>query len=92
MDWQTPDNWPGTLIGMTGSKDQQKEQRTRRLSLALRDNLKRRKAQARGRVADGASHDSVHGHRGRSTGTDLAGTSPNTHDSAEFAENNKRNS
>jgi hypothetical protein len=48
---------------MTG-KDQQRNSRKRRLAAALRDNLKRRKAQARGRVAADAprptaSHDSA---------------------------------
>ncbi|MPZ38549.1 MAG: hypothetical protein GEU95_10850 [Rhizobiales bacterium] len=74
------------------NKDPQKESRARRLSAALRDNLKRRKAQARGRDA------------GRNAGRDEGGSaerapepaSPRppsgTHDSAEFAENNKRNS
>jgi hypothetical protein len=39
--------------GMTGrAKDQQKERRNRRLSAALRDNLKRRKAQQRGRAVE----------------------------------------
>ena len=38
-------------------KDQQKQRRAKRLSAALRDNLKRRKAQARGRTAgQGAQH------------------------------------
>ena len=52
---------------MSGSgKAQQKAVRQRRLSAALRENLKRRKAQARGRVAaapeaerSSASHDSA---------------------------------
>jgi hypothetical protein len=58
-------------------KDQQKQRRTRRLSAALRDNLKRRKAQARGRTAaDGAEG-------GR------AGPSNETHDSAGFAEDKR---
>ena len=60
-------------------KDQQKQSRTRRLSAALRDNLKRRKAQAKGRKAGhGAEHAP-------------AGPSPETHDSAGFGED-KRNS
>jgi len=56
-------------------KDQEKQSRNRRLSTALRDNLKRRKAQARGREAakDGP-----------------ADPSTGTHDSAGFAED-KRN-
>jgi hypothetical protein len=76
--------------GVTGPKDQQKDpqkvHRTRRLSAALRDNLKRRKAQARGRD------------EGRSPSGDRASEKESvdrptgTHDSAEFAENNKRNS
>jgi hypothetical protein len=56
-------------------KDQEKQNRNRRLSAALRDNLKRRKAQARGRTAE------KDGPAGSSTGT---------HDSAGFAED-KRN-
>ena len=55
------------LIPMSESgKAQQKAVRQRRLSAALRENLKRRKAQARGRVAPapeaeraGAPHDSA---------------------------------
>ncbi len=62
---------------MTGTpKDQQKQSRTRRLSAALRDNLKRRKAQARGRKA------------GPQDG--LAEASTETHDSAGFGRD-KRN-
>jgi hypothetical protein len=61
-------------------KDPQKETRTRRLSAALRDNLKRRKAQARGRNA------------ARSVDESVPSDSPlGTHDSAGFPENNKRN-
>jgi hypothetical protein len=61
------------------AKDQQKQSRARRLSAALRDNLKRRKAQARGRKAEhGAEQDPV-------------GTSTGTHDSAGFGDD-KRNS
>jgi hypothetical protein len=60
------------------SKDQQKQRRTRRLSAALRDNLKRRKAQARGRTAaQGGEQD-----RGEQ---DQAGKSKEPHDSAGFA-------
>jgi hypothetical protein len=40
---------------MTG-KDQQKQNRKRRLSAALRDNLKRRKAQARERASGDKGH------------------------------------
>jgi|SoiMethySBSTD1v2_1073268.scaffolds.fasta_scaffold2358420_2 hypothetical protein len=67
-------------FGMTDRpKDQQKQNRNRRLSTALRDNLKRRKAQAKGRSlkAEGPAE----GEAGPSTGT---------HDSAGFAED-KRN-
>jgi hypothetical protein len=53
------------------SKDQEKQRRTQRLSVALRDNLKRRKAQARGRKAEG-------------TQDSPAGSSTETHDSAGF--------
>ncbi|MGH6771220.1 MAG: hypothetical protein ACRECO_19615 [Xanthobacteraceae bacterium] len=62
--------------GMTElqQKKQQKQNRQRRLSVALRENLKRRKAQARGRT-DGASRV---GERG-------AGS----HDSAEFSKDNR---
>ena len=56
---------------MTGTpKDQQKQSRARRLSAALRDNLKRRKAQARGRKAGGPGA--------------LDEASTETHDSAGF--------
>jgi hypothetical protein len=76
--------------GVTGPKDQQKDPqkalRTRRLSAALRDNLKRRKAQARGRD-EGRSPST-----GRANETGSADRPAGTHDSAEFAENNKRNS
>jgi hypothetical protein len=64
---------------VTGSpKDQQKQRRTRRLSVALRDNLKRRKAQAKGREAE--------------RGAERAPTGPSTetHDSAGFGDD-KRN-
>ena len=60
-------------------KDQQKQNRERRLSAALRDNLKRRKAQAKGRK--------VVGHAEQAQGE----PSTETHDSAGFAED-KRNS
>jgi len=55
-------------------KDQQKQRRERRLSAALRDNLKRRKAQAKGRIA------------GQSGDRASAGPSTATHDSAGFVE------
>ena len=55
-------------------KDQQQQNRTRRLSAALRDNLKRRKAQAKRRK--------VVGHAEHAQGT----PSTETHDSAGFAE------
>ena len=57
-------------------KDPQKQRRAQRLSAALRDNLKRRKAQARGRSS---------GQRGSGE------PSTETHDSAGFGED-KRNS
>ena len=60
-------------------KDPQKQNRERRLSAALRDNLKRRKAQAKERNA------------GRAVEHAPAGPSTETHDSAGFAED-KRNS
>jgi hypothetical protein len=60
-------------------KDPQKQNRERRLSAALRDNLKRRKAQAKGRK--------VAGHAEQAQGE----PSTETHDSAGFAED-KRNS
>jgi len=59
-------------------KDQQKQSRDRRLSAALRDNLKRRKAQARGRNA------------GRGAPRAAEDPSTGTHDSAGFG-NQKRN-
>jgi hypothetical protein len=59
-------------------KDPQKERRARRLSAALRDNLKRRKAQAKGRKAEHGAEQSP------------AGPSTETHDSAGFADH-KRN-
>jgi hypothetical protein len=58
-------------------KEQQKQSRTRRLSAVLRENLKRRKAQARGRKA------------GQQDGSDKGSTE--THDSAGFGRD-KRNS
>ena len=58
-------------------RDQQKENRARRLSMALRDNLKRRKAQAKGRK--------VVGHAEHVQG----GPSTETHDSAGFAEDKR---
>jgi hypothetical protein len=60
-------------------KDQQKQNRERRLSAALRDNLKRRKAQAKGRIV------------GQNADSGPAGPSTETHDSAGFTED-KRNS
>jgi hypothetical protein len=60
-------------------KDPQKQSRERRLSAALRDNLKRRKAQAKGRTT-----------AGQDTQRTPAGASTETHDSAGFAED-KRN-
>jgi hypothetical protein len=67
-------------------KDQQKQSRNRRLSVALRDNLKRRKAQAKGRtlgrkVEQGAEPAPT---------PSAAAPSTETHDSAGFAEE-KRN-
>ena len=59
-------------------KDQQKQRRAQRLSAALRDNLKRRKAQARGREAEGTQD----GPGGSSTGT---------HDSAGFGDEKRNN-
>jgi hypothetical protein len=55
-------------------KQQQKQRRARRLSAALRDNLKRRKAQARGRKTE------------RGVEQAPAGPSAGTHDSAGFGE------
>jgi len=66
-----PPEW-GVIAVTETPKDQQKQSRNRRLSAALRDNLKRRKAQARGRTANDAEE-------GR------AGTSGEPHDSAGFA-------
>jgi hypothetical protein len=60
-------------------EDQQKQRRERRLSAALRDNLKRRKAQAKGRKG------------GQGVERAPAGPSTETHDSAGFGED-KRNS
>ena len=66
---------------MTGNpKEQQKQSRTRRLSAVLRDNLKRRKAQAKGRDL---------GRQAEKDGP--AGPSTETHDSAGFG-GDKRNS
>jgi hypothetical protein len=62
-------------------KDQQERRRAQRLSAALRDNLKRRKAQAKGRNLGRIA--------GRSTAP--AAPCPETHDSAGFGED-KRNS
>ncbi|HZO47899.1 MAG TPA: hypothetical protein VFB68_18515 [Xanthobacteraceae bacterium] len=60
-------------------KDPQKERRAQRLSAALRDNLKRRKAQAKGRrTAESGAQNPP------------AGPSTETHDSAGFGED-KRN-
>ena len=64
---------------MDRPKDQQKQRRERRLSAALRDNLKRRRAQAKGRVV------------GQSGEQAPAGPATETHDSAGFGED-KRNS
>jgi len=59
-------------------KQQQKQRRAQRLSAALRDNLKRRKAQARGRKAEGGVEHN-------------AGGSPSeTHDSAGFGDDKRR--
>jgi hypothetical protein len=74
-------------------KDQQKQSRTRRLSVALRDNLKRRKAQARWRTAaQGGEQDRGEQDRGEQDRgeqdrgeQDRAGPSKETHDSAGFA-------
>ena len=67
---------------MTGSpKDQQSQRRACRLSAALRDNLKRRKAQAKGRNAGGNAERAPAG----------KGLTAETHDSAGFAEEKKRN-
>ena len=57
-------------------KDQQKQNRNRRLSAALRDNLKRRKSQARGREAEKG---------------EPAGSSTETHDSARFSDEKRNN-
>ena len=59
-------------------KEQQKKRRTQRLSAALRDNLKRRKAQAIGRNLERAAENTP------------ADPSTGTHDSAGFGED-KRN-
>jgi len=60
-------------------KDQQKQRRAQRLSAALRDNLKRRKAQARGRDA------------GPGAGHAPDGPSTETHDSAGFGDEKRNN-
>jgi hypothetical protein len=49
-------------------KAQKSAARSQRLSAALRENLKRRKAQARGRAADGAAEDDS-GNDARDSGT-----------------------
>ena len=59
----------------TSPKDQQKQRRARRLSAALRDNLKRRKAQA----------------RSRSAAETEAEASTTTHDSAGIEADKRRN-
>lgn len=84
------------------TKDPQKESRNRRLSAALRDNLKRRKTQARGRdVGRDAGRDTGHDSgcdAASAVGQDVessdapAGAPTETHDSAGFAKNNQRNS
>jgi hypothetical protein len=51
-------------------KAAQKAVRQRRLSAALRENLKRRKAQARGRLADAASEGPAEPHDSAGIGTD----------------------
>ena len=56
-------------------KNQQKQSRKRRLSAALRDNLKRRKAQARGATPSRAED---------------RRTVPETHDSAGFAADKRK--
>ena len=58
-------------------KDQQKQRRARRLSAALRDNLKRRKAQAKGRVVE------------KSGACAPGEPSTETHDSAGFGEDKR---
>jgi hypothetical protein len=54
---------PPQMAMARSAKQQQKESRTRRLSAALRDNLKRRKAQARQRAGTAeqptGTHDSA---------------------------------
>ena len=64
-------------------KDPQKERRAQRLSAALRDNLKRRKAQARGRNS-GPGVD-------RSAASAQGDLSTEAHDSAEFADEKRNN-
>jgi hypothetical protein len=60
---------------MTGAvKDQQKESRNRRLSAALRNNLKRRKAQQRGRAV--AARPSAEPHDSAGIGEDKGGDEP----------------
>ena len=46
------------MVGKSG-KAEQKAARAARLSAALRENLKRRKAQARGRTASRPTHDAA---------------------------------
>jgi hypothetical protein len=57
-----------------GAKDQQKERRNRRLSAALRDNLKRRKAQQRGRTV--GARRSAEPHDSAGIGDDKGGDEP----------------
>ena len=61
------------------AKDQQETSRKRRLSAALRDNLKRRKAQAKGRISGPTS-----GHASAEAG------SAGTHDSAGIGDDKQR--
>ena len=63
-------------------KDPQKERRAQRLSAALRDNLKRRKAQAKRRNLERTAESGAK--------NPAAGPSTETHDSAGFCED-KRN-
>ena len=70
---------------MTGSpKDQQKQRRAERLSEALRGNLKRRKAQAKGRNLSRSAGEGVE--------HPTAGSSTETHDSAGFGGDKRNNS
>ena len=62
---------------MTNAQGQQKQSRARRLAAALRENLKRRKAQAKGR-APGAAR------------TAPAEPSAETHDSAGIADDKRK--